>query len=437
MATAEQAENGLTRQQYYPLERRRFVVLGLLWMIEFLFWSAWFIQAPLLVPFWGIRDHVAFDQAVWLMTGVDIAAIFTSFLSGYIYDRLGPRNGVALILAIVTVGFGLRPLATHSFSWMLALSIIAGAGLPIQAAPPAVISQWFGHHRMAFPLGVVMSAFAVGQTVGLVAGFTLVSDLGAVWAFSVFSLALIFFLIAWLVLVPRAPRSPAGPPGAQLPPLRQALPRMARANGSWTFFVVGTVYAGIAVFATSFLPGVLGKTFGLTPAQAGSSVAVYPALEIPGMLVIGYAAARSARIRTHGFRTAAVQLFLWLAFILTWWAGVQPLALALVLVGAIGFFYLPCFTFGLVSMERLGSVGAETAGIAAGFYFTGVSLGGYVLPTALAAIGDAAGPGGGFIGLLALVAIGVVVWAASLSGRRRPAAVTAAATHSAPRASAP
>lgn len=410
MTTAEPARVSKSPRPEYQLARRRFIVLGLLWFIEFVFWAAWFIQSPLLVSYWGARQHVSFGSAEWLMSGVDVAAIFTAFISGYIYDRVGPKYGVALILGVVTIGFGLRPLAVHSFSWMLALSIIAGAGLPIQAAPPAVVSRWFGHHRIAFPLGVVVSAFAVGQTVGLLVGPAMVTDLGAGWAFTVFSVALVAALAAWLSIVPKGPRTPAGPEAKPLPALFPALRGLIRSKGSMLLFSIGAIYAGIAVFGTSFLPGVMGASFRLDPSSAGSSVAAFPGLEIPGMLVIGYAASRSAKLRMHGFWTAGVQLLLWGVFAATWWLKAQPLGLALLLIGALGFFYLPCFAFGLTAAERLGSTDSGRAGAAAGFYFTGVSIGGYVFPTLIAGVVNTVGDSGGFVSLLVLAALGVIVW---------------------------
>jgi MFS family permease len=105
---------------------------------------------------------VPFGDPEYLLSGVDIASIFTALLFGHFYDRFGPKQATAVCQVIILVGFGLRPLAVDSFGWMLVLTVVAGLGLII-AAPPPVISQWFGMHRMTLPLLVALSSFVCGQ----------------------------------------------------------------------------------------------------------------------------------------------------------------------------------------------------------------------------------------------------------------------------------
>jgi MFS family permease len=397
----------------YHLERRRFGVLGILWMANFVFWMSWFMQGPLLASYWGAHRHVAFSNAEYLLSGVDIAGIFTALLFGHFYDRFGPKRATAICQTVILIGFGLRPLAVDSFPWMLTLTIVAGLGLPIIAAPPPIIAQWFGVHRMTIPLLVTLSSFVCGQAVGLLLGARMVEQLGVRWAFGVMTIAIAVFLAAWLVVVPRAPASPAGPTSAHPAPILTGLRVIARAPQSWITFAIGGVYAAVIVFAGSFLPGVLTKTFHLSPADGGEAAAIVPGAAFFGMFVFAYLVRRSRRPLSFGRLTSTLQLLAWAAFAVLWFTGHLALAAALVLLAVFGFCFQACFGLGLNRIEHSAEIGADAVGVAAGFYFTGVSIGGYVLPTALAHLVNATSTKAGFIGLGILFLIGTALWLVS------------------------
>jgi nitrate/nitrite transporter NarK len=389
------------------------VVLGILWVSNCVFWASWFAQAPLLKSYWVARNHVSFTDAQYLISAVNIVAIFTVFASGYLYDRIGPRRGTALMLIMITIGFGLRPLTVHSFPLTLLLTVIAGCGQPLNAAGAPVVSQWFGHHRMAVPLAIAMTSVAVGQGIGQISGAAMVANFGAEYAFAIFSGALVLCLVAWFVIVPKGPRLPAGPPGPALPPLRHAFTSMMKTRGSWTFAALGAVYTGILTGNQSLLPGMLQHTFQVTPSQGGLDTAAFGAAEILGMLVIGYRLARSPRLVRNGLWISVAELAAWIVMAVVFYTAAGGLPLVLIVLAACGFFFLPNFVFALASMERLNMAGSQTAGIAAGFYFTIGNAGGLVLPTAIARIVDATGSNVGLVCIAVLAAAAVALWASA------------------------
>jgi MFS family permease len=400
----------ITQPQQYSLQRRRYVVLGALWYANFVFWMSWFMQGPLLQSFWVAHRHVSFGSAEYLLSGVDIAGIFTALLFGYFFDRFGPKRATAMCLLVILIGFGLRPFATGSFTATLILTVIAGLGLPIIVSPPPVLSQWFGKHRIAIPVLIALSSFVCGQALGLLLGARMVGALGVRWAFGVMSIAIAAALIGWLLLVPRAPSAPAGPAPERPAPLRTALRTVLAAPGSWRAFAIGGVYAAIIVFAGSFLPGVLTHALSISPAGGGEGAAIVPAAAFFGIFLFAYLTRRGRSAR-FAIVTSVVQLIAWAAFAALWFTdGLVPAA-AFVLLAAFGFCYQACFGFGLNKAEHGTGIGPETVGVAAGFYFTGVSIGGYVLPTVLAQIVDAVGAQGGFIGLGVFFLAGAVLWA--------------------------
>lgn len=394
----------------YSLERRRFLVLGLLWLMNVAFWMSWFMQGPLLASYWGAQRGVSFGSAEYLLSGVDIASIVTALLFGHFYDRLGPKRATAMCQAIIVIGFGLRPLAVDSFGWMLILTVVAGLGLPIIAAPPPVISQWFGIHRMTVPLLISLSAFVAGQAVGLLLGARMVEHLGAHWAYGVMTIALAALLLLWLVAVPHAPRRPAGPQRAHPARIGTALRTLIRSPRAWSSFALGGILASIIVFSGSFLPGVLSKTLHISPTSGGEAAAIVPGAAFVGMFVFAYLVNRTNRPTLFGRITSSGQLLAWIAVTVLWLTGHPTLAAALGLLAVFGFCYQSCFALGLNHIEHGNTAGPDTVGVSAGFYFTGVSIGGYALPTILAGIVDATSVEAGFIGLAALFLIAAAIW---------------------------
>lgn len=411
------AVDGVMAATNYPLERRRFVVLGILWLSNCIFWASWFAQAPLLKSYWGATNHVSYTEAQYLISAVNIVAIFTVFASGYLYDRLGPRNGVAIMLTMIVIGFGLRPLTVHSFPLTLLLTIVAGCGQPLNTSPAPVISQWFGHHRIAVPLAFAMTSVSVGQATGQISGATMVGAFGATGAFAIFSGALVLCMAAWLVIVPKGPKRPAGPPGPPLPPARHAFATMMKTRGSWTFALLGAVYTGMLTGNQSLLPGMLEHTFDLSPQRGGLYTATFGAAEILGMLVLGYRLARSPRLVRHGLWISVVELLAWVTLAAVFFTAVDNLVVVLLVFAVCGFFFLQNFVFSVACMERLKMAGSQTAGIAAGFYFTFGNAGGLVLPTINARIVDATNSNVGLIGVAVLSAIAIGLWASAFFRR--------------------
>ena len=431
MSHLPKEQQEMLQHKEYPLERRRYVVLGVLWVVAFLFWMGWTMQGPLLVSYWGIQQHVAFSSAVYLLTAMTIVGIFTSLPAGKAYDRLGPKKATAVCLAFITVGFGLRPFVTGSFAATLALTIVAGIGVPIIIAPTAIAAQWFGRHRMNLPLAVGYSSFAVGQTAGLLLGARMNADLGIVWTFGIVSIALVAAFILWWVLVPEAPKEPAGPPAVESAPVLVALREVVRAQNAWTLFILAGVISGAAVFAQGFLPGWLHSTFNISFVQAGDSTAVFSGAGFFGMLLIGYLARRSSTTRGWGLFTSVILLASWLALTVLWYVGVLPLWGAILLLAIGGFVYGPSYNCAVTALERAPSIRPETVGVAAGFFFTGSSIGTYLYPTVIAKIVDSAGPGAGLVWPLVLLAIGTALWISTFGPQlraRRAAAVADRAT---------
>lgn len=395
----------------YPLDSKRYLALCLYWAGSLVFWASWFMQAPILDSYWVDVRHIALGSAEYLLSGVGLAGIVTALFAGFALDRLGPHRAVTVFLALIMVGFGLRPLATHTFPVMILLTVVAGVGgVALQVSAAAVAAQWFGRNRMTLALQIALASFFAGQAVGLLVGGPLVKGLGIVWALTVFSFALVVVTVAWLALVPDRPKRPAGPPPAARPVLRVGLLEVIRARSSWLFFTMAAVFGGIAVYTPSLLPGLLSGTYGLSPSQGGNSTALFSIGSVVGLFVLGYASRRAQQERRYGTWTSVALVTVWLAFAVTSIVGDLPFAAALALIGVFGFMFQPSFSFALESLEHAHGISPGAVGIASGFFFTGVGVGGYAFPTILAHFVETYGTDAGVIGILVLAGVLITMW---------------------------
>lgn len=413
----------------YALDPRRYYVVAVFWLALFLFWMAWIMQAPLLVSYWGVVEHVAFSNAEYLTTGVNLAGLVTVLLAGYVYDRLGGHRTTTICLAIMTVGFGLRPFAVNSFPLMLVLTIIGGLGFTIVVGPPVVVAKWFGSHRMTWPLALVFSAFGAGQTAGTLMGARMVADLGARWAFGVVSIALIAVMALWTFFVPREPAQPAGPDTPDRAPLVPALRQLLAVKGSWKYILLGAFVSGGAVFSGSFLPGTLIELFRLGPVDAGDAAAIIPGVAVFGVLILGAFARRTGNVARYGIATSAIQVGGWILLTALWAANPNGMSLTftLIVLAVLGFANQVPLTFAVTALEEVDGITPPIRGAASGFYFTGVAAGGYVFPTILANRVTADGLGAGFWGLVVLFALTLLFWCLTRVGARSPVLAPSAA----------
>lgn len=408
----------------YPLDPSRYTVLALVWLATFIFWMAWFMQAPLLVSYWGKVEHVSFGSAEYLLSAVTIVSIFTALVAGYGYDRFGPRKAAAVCLVFIALGFGLRPLTTGDFSATLILTIVAGVGMPFIVAPAAVADQWFGRHRMNLPLALGYSAIPVGQAAGQLLGARMRADLGVKWEFGIMSIALVAVLILWWVIVPEAPKQPAGPPAVKTAPLRTALRDVVRIKNAWILFGLAGVLSGSVVFTGSFLNTFLDSTFHLSSVVGGNYASIFSGSSFIGLLLLGYLARTSKTTREFGLATAVGWLLSWIAIAITWFVGGVPLWVVLLFLAICGFCQAASYNFGVNALERGEGIRPELSGVAAGFYFTGSGIGGSVLPPIIARIVDTVHISAGLVAPIILLTIGTMLWTATLIPRRRSASRT-------------
>jgi MFS family permease len=409
-----------TAPDRYPLDPRRYYVFAVFWAALFLFWMAWIMEAPLLVSYWGVVQHVSFSNAEYLVTGVNLSGLATVLLAGYFYDRLGGHRTTTICLAIMTVGFGLRPFAVNSFPLMLVLTIVGGLGFTVIVGVPVVAAKWFGGHRMTWPLALLFSAFGAGQTVGTLMGARMVADLGARWAFGVVSIALVAVLVVWTFLVPREPAQLAGPDSPERAPLIPALRQLIMVNGIWKYILLGAFVSGGGVFANSFLPGTLIELFRLGPVDAGDAASLIPGVSVFGMLLLGAFARRTGKAARYGIATSAIQVAGWILLASLWASNPNGMSLTftLIVLAVLGFAIQVPLTFAVTALEEVDGITPSIRGAASGFYFTGVAAGGYVFPTILANRVTADGLGAGFWGLVALFTISLGFWCLTRVGAR-------------------
>lgn len=239
-----------------PAVRDRVILLAL-WMVNLAAGVQFLVVAPIL-PRVAEQLEVPEPLLGLLISSYAIAFGVTALLAGPVSDRFGRR----VILLGGTLGMALALFAhglAHSFEALLLARAAAGvSGGILSGSTVAFVGDWFPYERRGWANGILGSAFAAGQMLGVPAGAVL-----AEWSFALPFLvfgglaALAFLLI--LRFVPQ--------PDVELAE-SLSLSRAVRAYasllaGSWTRAAIGAyvlMFSGVSLFVT-YLPAWLEHRF--------------------------------------------------------------------------------------------------------------------------------------------------------------------------------
>ncbi|MCH8497742.1 MAG: MFS transporter [Marinobacter sp.] len=199
------------------------LVLALLWLCG-LFLRVPILVAPALAPFIG--DELALSQALLgALTTLPVFMLAVGALPGSLaIAHWGPRNTLALALAVTALASAARGLAPDT-GWLLFASAVMGLGIAaMQPALPALLPRWLQPHHIAIGAAVYMNGMLLGEFVG--AGLTLPVVMPLVdnsWRMTLVLWSIpALVLVALLFLPIREQHRPQGRP-AWLPDWKQPL----------------------------------------------------------------------------------------------------------------------------------------------------------------------------------------------------------------------
>ena len=377
------------------------------------------LALPPLFPLLGVTYGVGFAELGLLMSVFYLASGVGQTAAGFLVDRYGARRlllaGAALLSgSILLVG------VVPSYAWALPLMALAGLGNSVfHPADFAILAAAVGKDRLGRAYGMHS---VTGNAGWMVAPFTMVA-LATLWNWraavivaGAAGLAVTAVLIAQRgVLVDdtrAAHKASTGAPGFSLADVRLlASPPVLLC---FAFFVlIAMVVIGFQAFSVT----VLHTDHGIPLTAANSILTAFLAGFVAGILPGGYAADRTRhhdRLALFALSTAGLLLFL---------AGSVPMPT--LTLGAI--MAVTGFLFGSVMPSRdmiVRRVAPEgSTGKVFGFVYSGLDVGGAIVPISIGAMIDA-----GYSRWLfpALAAMFVVAGLSALAVRRQPPVAAAA-----------
>ncbi|MBX2804273.1 MAG: MFS transporter [Myxococcales bacterium] len=180
---------------------RNVLILLTLWLTLFTQSSQFLIVAPVL-PRIGEQLHVAEELLGLLVTGYAVGTASFAILAGPVSDHVGRR----FILRVGSAVMG-TVLLLHSwaadFTSLLLLRCLAGASSGILAgAAVAYVGDVIPYERRGTAMGIVMSAMAFGQILGIPLGTVLAGSFGFQSAFVSFGFVMIGAFVLTMTALP-------------------------------------------------------------------------------------------------------------------------------------------------------------------------------------------------------------------------------------------
>jgi MFS family permease len=148
-----------------------------------------------------IQDfNIPYGTAAWIFSAYLIVAAVMTPVAGRLSDLYGKKKVLLILLTIYIAGLTAGGFADN-ISFLLATRIIQGLGLAAVPAAFSLLRDTFPPAKLAIAVGVFGSAYSAGSVVGLLAGASVIQNLGwhatflAIVPFS----ALVTFMIAKFV----------------------------------------------------------------------------------------------------------------------------------------------------------------------------------------------------------------------------------------------
>jgi MFS family permease len=133
-----------------------------------------------------MRDFsIPYGTAAWIFSAYLIVAAVMTPIAGKMSDLYGKKKVLIGLLIMYVVGVVAGGLA-NNISFLLASRMIQGLGLAAVPAAFSLLRDTFPPSKLAIAVGVFGSAYSAGSVVGLLAGATIIQNLG--WHSTFFSI---------------------------------------------------------------------------------------------------------------------------------------------------------------------------------------------------------------------------------------------------------
>src|SRR2546425_6366681 len=163
-------------QKTVSVSRRAWFTLGIL---SSTLLTVFFSETMLLpaIPEIIQEFKISYGTAAWIFSAYLIVAAVMTPVAGRLSDLYGKKKVLLTLLAIYITGLAAGGFA-DSISFLLATRIIQGVGLAAVPAAFSLLRDTFPPSKLAIAVGVFGSAYSAGSVVGLLAGATIIQNLG-------------------------------------------------------------------------------------------------------------------------------------------------------------------------------------------------------------------------------------------------------------------
>src|SRR5437870_3105070 len=120
---------------------------------------------------------ITYGTAAWIFSAYLIVAAVMTPVAGRLSDLYGKKKVLLTLLAIYITGLAAGGFA-DSISFLLATRIIQGVGLAAVPAAFSLLRDTFPPAKLAVAVGVFGSAYSAGSVVGLLAGASIIHNIG-------------------------------------------------------------------------------------------------------------------------------------------------------------------------------------------------------------------------------------------------------------------
>lgn len=419
----ETSEQRGTRIAAGPVDWKR--NLAALWAAEFFAIFGFSFAFPFM-PLYLHQDLGVQSQsqlAFWtgLCSGVSgVSMAIASPIWGIVADRYGRKQMLLRAMfggAVSVVLIGL----CHAAWQLAALRFFQGATSGTVAAATALAAAETPRRKVAWALGALSSAIALGGAVGPMVGGLLSAVFGLRMVFLCGGILLLLGALPVLVVVRESPAA------------RQVGPRVGaiaslRGAGRATLTILAVLVGGQCLMQWSYVSSqqmVVLRVLRLDP--AGANVVTGLAFGLAGLATALASAGYSRLARKIGYRAFAAVSALLFAIVIAAGAVVSSIFLIVAVVVVVGFLYgcISPVLSSLIGLQTPRQIQATVYGLSASAIAIGLAIGPMMAGTLAAASGPSAA-----IFLAAAVAVGLSLLLAM--GTREPAAAALAPAASEP-----
>lgn len=281
MGTSVRSANRLVRPGPYT-------VLALSWLAAFNLRCGFIGLGPAL-PRLTVDLGLSFSQASFLVAVPTLMMGLMAVPGGTLADRWGPTRVIAVGLAFITIGGGLRAVAPE-FALLVALTFVFGAGIGIsQPSLPRLM-------RSRFPLrvGLTTGIYASGMVTGSIVAASLTGPIldrlpeSGAWrlTLTLWGILAAVALLAWIVVMRpwRSADAPVGDTASSDVAMSSEQWSPWRDRRAWISALLFAAQGLVYYLMVAWLPAIYGEV-GTSATIAAALFAVFNAATLPAILL--------------------------------------------------------------------------------------------------------------------------------------------------------